>query len=181
MTSHIRNSKCISATKTLLLITTPKGSTMNSFFKVSSNLSVLLVLPILMALTSCGDAKTSSDAPKTTESTEKVSAMKDGKATQDDAQNETRKKQLEADIRAREQRNNMGGDSNKRAVEDLSSEVRSKLEANIPKGKLTVSAKDSEVTVSGVVGTKEELDKIKFLAMEIKGVTTVVVKAVVSP
>jgi osmotically-inducible protein OsmY len=63
---------------------------------------------------------------------------------------------------------------------DLSNEVRSKLEANIPRAKLTVSAKNADVTVSGVVATQEELNKIKPLAMEIKGVNSVMVKAVVS-
>ncbi len=149
--------------------------------KVSAKLFGLCLIPLLITLTACSDAKTSSDAPNSTETNGQVSTMKDGKATQDDAQNETRKKQLEADIRAREQRNNMGGDPLKRAEEDLSSEVRSKLEANIPKGKLTISAKNDEVTVSGVVSTKEQLDKIKPLAMQIKGVKNVVVKATVSP
>jgi osmotically-inducible protein OsmY len=75
----------------------------------------------------------------------------------------------------------MGGDPQKRAEGDLASEVRSKLEANIPRGKLTVSAKNAEVTVSGVVMNQEQLDKVKPLAMEIKGVRTVIVKAVVKP
>jgi osmotically-inducible protein OsmY len=57
--------------------------------------------------------------------------------------------------------------------------VRSKLEANIPRGKLTVAANDAEVTVTGVVSNQEQLDKIKPLAMEIKGVRSVVVKAVI--
>jgi osmotically-inducible protein OsmY len=73
----------------------------------------------------------------------------------------------------------MGGDPQKGAEGDLASEVRSKLEANIPRGKLTVAANDAEVTVSGVVSNQEQLDKIKPLAMEIKGVRSVVVKAVI--
>ena len=73
----------------------------------------------------------------------------------------------------------MGGDSQKRVEGDLASEVRSKLEANIPRGKLTITAKNAEVTVSGVVRTQDELNKIKPLAMEIKGVRSVVVKAVI--
>jgi osmotically-inducible protein OsmY len=75
----------------------------------------------------------------------------------------------------------MGGDPQKRAEGDLASEVRSKLEANIPRGQLTVSAKNTEVTVSGMVTNQEQLDKVKPLAMEIKGVRTVIVKAVVKP
>ena len=77
--------------------------------------------------------------------------------------------------------NNMGGNPQKRAEGDLASEVRSKLETNIPSGKLTVSAKNAEITVAGVVKTQEQLDKIKPLAMEITGVRSVMVKAVVKP
>ena len=57
--------------------------------------------------------------------------------------------------------------------------MRSKLEANIPRGKLTVVANNAEVTVSGMVSNQEQLDQITPLAMEIKGVRTVVVKAVI--
>jgi osmotically-inducible protein OsmY len=53
------------------------------------------------------------------------------------------------------------------------------IEANIADGQLTVAANDAEVTVSGVVSNQEQLDKIKPLAMEIKGVRSVVVKAVI--
>jgi hyperosmotically inducible periplasmic protein len=150
---------------------------------VKTNSPQLLLLSVLLALTisACGDAKTASDAPSSTDNNGTVTTAQNGKATQDDGQNETRKKQLEADIRAREQRNNMGGDPNKRTEGDLASEVRSKLEANIPAGKLTVAAKNADITVSGVVTNKDQLDKIKPLAMEIKGVKSVTVKAVVTP
>jgi hyperosmotically inducible periplasmic protein len=155
---------------------------MKRMTKINVTLPLLLSGVLLATLSACSGAdKTASDAPNSTDTSGQVSTAKDAKTTQDDAQSETRKKQLEADIRAREQRNNMGGDAQKRADGDLASEVRSKLEANIPKGKLTTEAKDAEVTVSGVVETQEQLDKIKPLAMEIKGVKSVVVKAVVKP
>jgi osmotically-inducible protein OsmY len=97
-----------------------------------------------------------------------------------DAQDETRKKQLDADIRAREQRNDAMGNPTKRPDSDLASEVRSKLEANIPKGNLTVESKDANVVVSGTVPSLNDLDKVQGLAMEIKRVKTVTIKAVVA-
>jgi hyperosmotically inducible periplasmic protein len=136
---------------------------------------------LLVTLSACDTRKTSSDAPSSTANNGQASTEKNEKTTQDDAQSDVRKKQLEADIRAREQRNNAGGDTTKRADADLSSEVSSKLEANIPNSKLTVSTKDAVVTVSGVVATQAQLDKIKSLGMEIKGVNSVMVKATVSP
>jgi hyperosmotically inducible periplasmic protein len=143
----------------------------------------LLLMGVLLTgiISACGDAKTAADAPNSTNSNGQVSTAENSGATQNDAQSEMRRKQLEADIRAREQRNNMAGDPLKRTEGDLASEVRSKLEANIPLGKLTVAAKNADVTVSGVVRTSEELGKIKPLAMEIKGVSSVTVKAVVTP
>jgi hyperosmotically inducible periplasmic protein len=136
---------------------------------------------LIVALTACNTAKTTSDAPSSTNTNGDVSAAKNQQPIQADAQDATRKRQLEADIRSREQRNNMGGDPQKRAEADLASEVRSKLEANIPRSKLTVTAEKSEITVAGVVATQSELDKIKPLAMEIKGVRGVTLKAVVNP
>lgn len=149
--------------------------------KFSNTVPYLLSVVLLVTLSACDTSKTSSDAPNSTASNEKVSTDKKEKPTQNDAESDVRKKQLDADIRAREQRNNVGGDPNKRADEDLSSEVRSKLEANIPKGKLTVSAKNAEITVSGVVSTQAQLDKIQSLGMEIKGVKSIIVKATVTP
>jgi hyperosmotically inducible periplasmic protein len=154
---------------------------MNKIAKISSTLPLLLGVLLMTSISACGATKTASDAPDSTENSEQVSTTEDGKNTQDDAQSETRRKQLNADIQAREQRNNLGGDPQKRTEGDLASEVRSKLEANIPRGKLTVSAENTNITVSGVVTTQNELDKIKPLAMEIKGVRSVVVKAIVNP
>jgi hyperosmotically inducible periplasmic protein len=148
--------------------------------KIGSSLPLLLNLLLVGSISACNEAKTSSDAPSANESTAPVVTTND-KATKDDAQSDTRRKQLDADIRAREQRNNVAGDPQKRTQGDLASEVRSKLEANIPNGKLTILANNAKVTVSGTVKTQEQLDKIKPLAMEIKGVDSVVVKAVITP
>lgn len=154
---------------------------MNKRTKKSSTLPLLFSVLLMATLSACSDVKTTSDAPNSTDKNGDVSTTKDRQSTQNDAQSETRRKQLDSDIRAREQRNDIGGDPQKRAEADLSSEVRSKLEANIPRGKLTVSAKNKDITVSGVVTTQEELNKIEPLAMEIKGVNSVTVKAVVKP
>lgn len=101
---------------------------------------------------------------------------------QEDAQSELRRRQLNADIRAREERNLVTGNPTERAEADLASEVRSKLEANIPNGQLTVDAtEDGTVTVAGTVNNQQQLAKIEPLSKEIKGVKNVVVKAVVAP
>ncbi|MBW4519922.1 MAG: BON domain-containing protein [Scytolyngbya sp. HA4215-MV1] len=142
---------------------------------------VLLGGYLLVAITACTNAKTSSDAPNTTASNGATPDATSVQNNQQDASNNVRKAQMEADIRAREQRNATGGDPLKRADADLESEVRTKLEANIPQGKLTVSAKDGVVTVAGTVPNQNQLTKIEPLAKQIKGVTGVAVKATVAP
>lgn len=154
---------------------------MNNIRKTSSYSGLILSVLLIASVSACSGAKTSSDAPNSTENNGQISSTKNRQATQNDAQSDTRRKQLNADIKAREQRNNMVGDPQKRSEADLSSEVRSKLEANIPRGKLTVTAENADITVSGVVPTQNELDKIKPLAKEIKGVNNVTVKVVVNP
>jgi len=130
----------------------------------------------------CQDtAKTSSGAPDTT--TENVQAPDAQTAEQikDDATSEVRRDQLNSDIRAREQRNNITGGDADRTDGDLQSEVRSKLEANLPASKLGVEAEDGAVTVVGTVPTEEQLQRIEPLAKEIKGVQSVRVDARVAP
>ena len=126
---------------------------------------------LAFGVAACGPAKTSADAP---------SSM-DGKAddpaavgdTLDDGNNEIRQDQLDSDIRAREQRNDIAGDETVRADGDLESEVRSKLEANIPRAKLAVSAEDGVVTIKGTVPDEREFKTVEPLAKEIKGVKSV--------
>jgi hyperosmotically inducible periplasmic protein len=154
---------------------------MNNITKINSVKPLLISLLLMASISACSTAKTAADAPSSTDTNGVVSTTENAKPTQDDAQSDTRKKQLNSDIRAREQRNNMGGNPLKRTDADLASEVRSKLEANIPVGKLTVAAKDADLTVSGVVKSQDQLNKIKPLAMEIKGVKSVTVKADVIP
>jgi hyperosmotically inducible periplasmic protein len=124
-------------------------------------------------------AKTSSDAPGKNDQT----AATNSQSTQDtkkDATSDVRKAQIESDIRAKEQRNNMTGGDTDRANGDLQSEVRGKLEANIPASKLTVDAKDGVVTIGGTVSTQEQFNKIEPLAKQIKGVSSVMNKAKVA-
>ncbi|MBD2740089.1 BON domain-containing protein [Coleofasciculus sp. FACHB-1120] len=108
-------------------------------------------------------------------------SAKPDQGAQNDASSDVRKRQLEADIRAREQRNKVAGDPLERADSDLESEVRSKLEANLPSSKLEIDAKDGAVTVAGTVAQPDQVAKIEPLAKEIKGVKTVAVQAKVAP
>ncbi|MGB3510779.1 MAG: BON domain-containing protein [Microcoleaceae cyanobacterium] len=124
-------------------------------------------------------AKTSADAPDGLN--DEVENINDVEETKEDAENSTRQAQLNADIRAREQRNNWVGDEEKRADADLASEVRAKLEANIPRGKLTIKAEDGKVFIVGTVPDQNEYDTIEPLAKEIKGVQAVSVDVKVVP
>lgn len=128
-------------------------------------------------------AKTSSAAPNNANQVADTASPQATQSAQKDAQSQTRRDQLNADIRAREQRNDEfnNGKASDRSAASLASEVRSKLEANIPNGLLTVeAAKDGTVTVGGTVTNQQQLDKIKPLAHQIKGVTNVIVKATVN-
>ena len=143
--------------------------------------TLILSSLLLIGTVACeNNAKTSTNAPSSTEETGQVPDTKTVQKNQSDASSQVRRNQLNSDIRAREQRNNLTGGDADRTNSDLSSEVRSKLEANIPKGQLTVSAKDGAVVVSGTVETQEQLDKIDPLAKQIKGVNSVKVTAKVA-
>ncbi|AFY34684.1 BON domain-containing protein [Calothrix sp. PCC 7507] len=127
-------------------------------------------------------SKTTESAPNNPNEAAQAPSPQATQAAQEDAQSETRRRQLNEDIRAREQRSNITGGDTDRAKGDLASEVRSKLEANIPNGQLTISAeKDGTVTVGGTVNNQQQLAKIEPLAKEIKGVKNVIVKATVAP
>jgi hypothetical protein len=92
-------------------------------------------------------AKTDEAAPDSVSGPVKTPEAEEVKEARKDGENQTRQAQLESDIRAREQRNNMGINGQQvRDDDNLASEVRDKLEANIPGGLLTVKAKDGIVT-----------------------------------
>jgi hyperosmotically inducible periplasmic protein len=126
-------------------------------------------------------SRTSADAPNSAQKEGETPTAKSVESSKEDAASKIRRDQLNSDIRANEQRNNATGGDSDRANGELSSEVRSKLEANIPMGKLTVEAKDGNIVVSGTVPTQEQLSKIDPLAKQIKGVKTVNVAAKVVP
>ncbi|MGF1675437.1 MAG: BON domain-containing protein [Rivularia sp. (in: cyanobacteria)] len=128
---------------------------------------------LLLGSAACDDAaRTSSDAPTSVGGN--VDNAQNVEETKQDSQSQVRRDQLDADIRAREERNDMvGGEQADRTDSDLASEVRSKLEANIPRGQLVVEAENGVVTVGGAVTNQDEYEKIEPLAKEILGVKSV--------
>ncbi|MBW4607457.1 MAG: BON domain-containing protein [Hassallia sp. WJT32-NPBG1] len=138
---------------------------------------------LVVGAVSCSEppSRTSADAPDSTKENVNAPTKEASQTTQTDATSDTRERQIESDIRAREQRNNVTGGDADRADADLESEVRGKLEANLPASQLTVDAKEGDLTVVGTVPTQEQLSKIPTLAQEIKGVKSVKVNAKVAP
>lgn len=147
--------------------------------------TLLLSSILLVSLAACADAeKTSADAPDTTQASPEAPEQDAAQTTQKDAQSEVRRNQLNSDIRAKEQRNNAFNEGSAEGRDEgaLASEVRSKLEANIPAGQLVIKGEDNgTITVSGTVPTQQQLAKIEPLAKQIKGVKAVAVKATVAP
>ena len=147
------------------------------------NRITLVVLSALLSIgtVSCQNpARTSTEAPSSTAAAPGAVKEPTAQTNQNDATSELRRKQLNADIRAREERNKVAGDQNVKADGDIQSEVRSKLEANLPASALAIKAEDGAVTVTGSVVSAEQLQKIEPLAKEIKGVKSVTVNATVS-
>lgn len=142
---------------------------------------LLLSGTLLLAGVGCDVARTSGDAPTSVEDGAEVENPTEVTETNEDASNEVRQEQLNSDIRAREQRNQAIGDEEVRADSDLESEVRAKLEANIPRSQLTVEAENGNVAVAGTVPSQEEYDTIVPLAKEIKGVNEVTTEVKVVP
>lgn len=134
---------------------------------------------LLLGTVACTTSRTSTDAPGV--GNNEVENPQNVEGTQEDASSEIRQDQLNSDIRAREQRNNVTGGDADRADADLESEVRAKLEANIPQGKLDIQADNGVVTVKGTVPDQKEYDTIEPLAKEIKGVQQVKVDVAVVP
>lgn len=137
----------------------------------------------MLGSVACSDAsKTSSSAPDTTAKTGENLDKSTAQSNQADATSETRRKQLDSNIRANEQRNKATNDgSADRSDAQIKSEVSSKLEANLPASQLAIDAKDGVVTVSGTVVAQDQLTKIDKLSREIKGVRDVQVKATLKP
>jgi hyperosmotically inducible periplasmic protein len=150
-------------------------------FPMKTPTSLLLGSLLALSVVACDNAaKTSSSAPNSSASPTTTQEQPTTQTNQNDATSELRRKQLNSDMRAVEQRNDAAGDPNVKQDNDLKSQVRNKLEANLPASALAVESKDGAVTVSGSVVNQEQLQKIEPLAKQIGGVKTVAVKATVS-
>ena len=133
--------------------------------------SFLLGSILLFGAVGCDVARTSSDAPDSPDETVEDPAQVE--ETLEDANSEIRQEQLSSDIRAREQRNDVLGEQEVRDDSDLESEIRAKLEANIPRSKLTVNAENGDVAIVGTVPGDKEYSTILPLAEEVTGVNSV--------
>ena len=143
---------------------------------------LLLGSTLLFGAVACDTARTSADAPSNVdEGAAGVENPTEVEETLEDANSEIRQEQLSSDIRAREQRNDVLGDQEVRADSDLESEIRAKLEANIPRAKLTVGAEDGNVKIVGTVPSEKEKESILPLAQEITGVNEVTAEVEVVP
>lgn len=143
--------------------------------------TLLLGSSLLFGAVGCDTARTSADAPDSVDESPVVEDATEVEDTLEDASSEIRQDQLNSDIRAREQRNDVLGDPEVRADSDLESEVRAKLEANIPRAKLTVDAEDGNVAIVGTVPNQKEYETIEPLAKEILGVKAVTMEVEVVP
>ena len=142
---------------------------------------LLLGSTILFTAVGCDVARTSSDAPTSVEDDAVVKDATEVEETLEDADSNTRQAQLNSDIRAREQRNDWFGKEGVRNDSDLKSEIRAKLEANIPRSKLTIDAEEGNVKIVGTVPSQKEYDSIMPLAQDITGVKDVTMEVKVMP
>ena len=144
--------------------------------------SVLISSLLLVSTVACNNvAKTSEQAPDSTNNTTQAPKVDEAQDINKDASNEVRRKQLNADIRAREQRIKALGRDAERSDDDIKSQVRSKLEANLPASQITVDVKDGNVSIAGTVPSQPQYQRIEPLAKEIYGVKNVAVKVTVVP
>ncbi|WP_017717703.1 BON domain-containing protein [Kamptonema formosum] len=142
----------------------------------------LLSSVLVVGAAACSEvSKTSANAPDSPNANVRAPDAETAQKNQADATSDVRRAQANADIRAREQRNNIGGNPLERADDDLASEVRSKLEVNLPASSLAVKSEKGIVTISGTVPNQTQLARIETLAKEIKGVKGVKVQATVAP
>ncbi|MEM8718938.1 MAG: BON domain-containing protein [Cyanobacteria bacterium P01_G01_bin.39] len=144
-------------------------------------MTLLLGSTLLFGAVACDTARTSADAPDSVDENPVVEDAGEVEETLEDATSEVRQDQLTSDIRAREERNDVLGDQEVRADSDLESEIRAKLEANIPRSKLTVDAENGDVAIVGTVPSEKELESIKPLAEEVTGVNSITMEVEVLP
>ena len=142
--------------------------------------TALLTSLLVFGTAACSNIeKTSASADKSAGMTNNAPTKPEAQQDLKDAQSQIRRKQLDEDIQAREQRNDFfnNGSAKNRSDNDLASEVRDMLEANLPSSELTIESQQGVVTVTGTVPTQEQLVRIQPLAREIKGVRGVDVEA----
>lgn len=143
---------------------------------------LLLGSTLLFGAVGCDVARTSADAPTNIDDgAVAVENAGEVEETLEDANSEIRQDQLSSDIRAREQRNDVAGNQLERDDSDLESEIRAKLEANVPRAKLTIDAEDGNVAIVGTVPSEKEYESILPLAQEITGVNEVTMNVEVIP
>lgn len=136
---------------------------------------------LLVGVAACSDvAKTSADAPNSTERVGNVPDTDSSQTTRQDANRDVRSAQIQADERARQQRNQAAGNDGEIAEGDVESLVRNRLEQQIPSGNLAVDSEDGVVTISGTVTSQADLDRIDEIAQEVQGVKSVKVNAKVT-
>ncbi len=147
--------------------------------------SIILIFSsfLFLGLAGCDTFRTATHAPDSVTDEVQTPTVQEAQDAQADATSETRRRQLDADIQAREERNNLVNDgaATNRSDSDLASQVRSKLEANLPASALVVESEDGNVTISGTVPTQQQYERIPNLAKEIKGVNNVTVNVAVAP
>lgn len=135
-----------------------------------------------LGVSACGDvARTSTSAPDSINRVGNPPDLDTVLRNKSDATNPIRRAQANADIRAREQRYNVFNEGEERSDRNVQSEVRSKLEVNLPTSQLAVQANQGIVTVTGYVQTEDNLEQIEPLAREIRGVLDVNVQAEIGP
>ncbi|HEY9632181.1 MAG TPA: BON domain-containing protein [Coleofasciculaceae cyanobacterium] len=144
--------------------------------------TLLLSGVLILGAAACSNTeKTAANAPDSPQASPEAPKAEDIQAAKKDAQADVRRNQANANIKAREERNNAlnEGKGENRSDKDLASEVASKLEVNIPASALVVKSDKGVVTVSGTVTKQEQIQKIDTLAKQIKGVKQVENKATV--
>ncbi|BAZ03429.1 BON domain-containing protein [Calothrix sp. NIES-3974] len=147
--------------------------------------SIILIFSsfLFLGLAGCDTFRTATNAPDRVTDEVQAPTAQEAQDAQADATSETRRRQLDADIQAREERNNLlnDGAATNRSDSDLASQVRSKLEANLPASALVVESENGNVTISGTVPTQQQYERIPNLAKEIKGVNNVTLNVAVAP
>jgi hyperosmotically inducible periplasmic protein len=141
---------------------------------------LLMSSALLIGTLGCTSASTNTNAPDAAKQSAQTPDKQTAQNSQGDATSDTRKNQLDSDMRSREQRNDAAGATTVKVDADLESQIRSKLEANLPAGQLTVDAEDGVVTITGTVPTPEQQSKVKTLAMEVKGAKNIIDKTTVA-